>query len=101
MGDLYKKNDNYHFSFPFEYIKKNYGDGEYDMATAYMETDVVWDDSEEGYVINYYIPNDYYIDTNEGNGDEYEIFTCLIESQLMDMLDSIGIPAGAVSTLGR
>lgn len=26
----YKKDDSYHFSLPFEYIQKNYGNGNYD-----------------------------------------------------------------------
>lgn len=40
-----KKDDSYHFSIPFEYIEKNYGEGNYDIGTAYMEIDVQWDDT--------------------------------------------------------
>lgn len=48
MEDLsyLKKDDSYHFSFPFEYIKKNHGNDKYDIAIAYMDVDVEWSDAE-------------------------------------------------------
>ena len=55
MEDLsyLKKEDSYHFSIPLEYIKKNYGNDNYDIAIAYMDVDVQWDDNEQGYMMYY------------------------------------------------
>ena len=32
-----KKQNNYHFTIPFEYIKKNYGNDNYDIGITHME----------------------------------------------------------------
>ena len=94
--DSLKKNDSYHFSFPFEYIKKNYGDGKYDIAIAYMEIDVVWDSTYHGYQISHNVPDMHKIDPNEGNGDEEEFYTNFIYFDVMDKLASLGIGPSAV-----
>ena len=46
--DSLKRADCYHFSIPFEYIEKNYGNDIYEVAIACMEIDVDWDESNGG-----------------------------------------------------
>lgn len=86
-----KQDDNYHFTIPFEYIKKNYGNDNYDIAITNMEVDVQWSDSEKGYVISYYIPDMHLIDPSEGNGDEDELYEYAVEQIVLDKLESMGI----------
>ncbi len=94
--DSLKREDSYHFSIPFEYIVKNYGNDRYDVDTAYMEIDVVWDPDYHGYQISHYVPDMYKIDPNEGNGDEEEFYRNLVYFEVMDKLDSLGIGPSAV-----
>lgn len=86
-----KKNDSYHFSIPFEYIEKNYGNENYDIGTAYMEIDVIWDDTCCGYTINHSCPDMYKIDQNEGNGDENEFYNNIVYYDVIEKLESLGI----------
>ena len=100
--DTLKKEDHYHFSIPFEYIKKNYGNGEYDIAEALMEVDVDWDDFDHGYRVSFNCPDMYLIDPDEGNGDEEEIYSSAVENTVLRHLRSMGIPNKAmVGGLGR
>lgn len=94
--DSLKKADSYHFSIPFEYIKKNYGNDKYDVATTNMEIDVVWDADYHGYQISHYVPDMYLIDPSEGNGDEDEFYSQIVYFEVMDKLDSLGIPPSAI-----
>ena len=97
-----KKNDSYHFTVPFEYIKKNYGDGIYDIATTNMEVDVTWDDFDNGYVITFNAPEMYLIDPAEGNGDEEEFYESWVESKVLSRLEAMGITYEAlVGGIGR
>lgn len=91
-----KKEDCYHFSIPFEYIKKNYGDGNYDIGTAQMEIDVNWDDMCCGYRITHNCPDMYKIDSNEGNGDENEFYDNYVERIVFEKLEELGIGATAL-----
>jgi len=86
-----KQKDHYHFSIPFEYIEKNYGNDTYDIAEAIMEIDVDWDESNLGYRISHYCPDMNKIDPAEGNGDEEEIYVHTIEQEVLERLDSMGI----------
>ncbi len=97
-----KQSDHYHFSVPFEYIEKNYGNGEYDIANAVMEVDVNWDDYEHGYRISFYCPDMYKIDPAEGNGSEESFYDSVVEDVVLGQLDSMGITSEArVSGTGR
>ncbi len=87
----YKQDDHYHFSIPFEYIKKNYGNDRYDIAEAVMEVDVDWDNANAGYVISYDCPDKYNIDPLEGNGDIDEFYNSEVETKVLDQLYSLGI----------
>lgn len=93
-----KKDDHYHFSVPFEYIEKNYGNDNYDIATMNMEVDVDWDASEEGYVITYYAPMFDLVDPAEGNGDIHVFYEYHVDPIVRNELDMLGIPAGAIAT---
>lgn len=90
-----KQDDSYHFTIPFEYIEKNYGDDQYDIATTNMEVDVEWSESERGYRISYYAPEEYLIDPVEGNGDIDEIYEYSVEPIVLQKLDSMGITSEA------
>lgn len=94
----YKKDDSYHFSLPFEYIQKNYGNGNYDIATTNMEIDVEWDDNEEGYRITYSVPDMYLIDPAEGNDDEEGFYENIVRWQLFDILSTYGIGVESICT---
>lgn len=104
---MYKKNDlshlkkeeSYHFRIPFEYIKKNYGNGNYDIETAYMNVDVRWDDYNQGYTMYYSCSEEYLIDMNEGNGDLEDFFENIIEDIVRDELDSYGIYTNAICSI--
>lgn len=91
-----KQDDSYHFSIPFEYIKKNYGNGNYDIDTINMEVDVQWSDTEKGYAISYNAPDFYLVDPNEGNGDEDSFYEYDVEWKVLDELESIGIYSEAL-----
>lgn len=96
MLDRLKKNDHYHFSIPFEYIEKNYGNNEYDIAVAYMEVDVNWDYDEKGYKISFYCNEENDIDESEGNGDLESFYSSYVEDIILEELDSLGIYAEAL-----
>ena len=73
-----KGNDNYHFSIPFTYIKKRLGNDEYEDGMATMEVDFTWDESQLGYTVSYFCPDESDIDPAEGNGSiddfwEYDV----------------------------
>ena len=91
-----KKDDSYHFSIPFEYIKKNYGDDNYDIETAYMEVDVRWDEYEQGYKMYYSCSEEYLIDPREGNGTLEEFWENDVEDKVRDELASYGIYTDAI-----
>lgn len=91
-----KKDDSYHFSIPFEYIKKNYGDDNYDIETAYMEVDVRWDEYEQGYKMYYSCSEEYLIDPREGNGTLEEFWENDVEDKVRDELSSYGIYTDAI-----
>ena len=90
-----KQDDHYHFSIPFEYIEKNYGNDNADMATAIMEVDVDWDDIDNGYKITYNCPLEYLIDQSQGNSDIDGFYEYAVEYQVLALLDSMGITAEA------
>lgn len=94
--DTLKKEDSYHFSIDFEYIEKNYGDDQYDIATATMEVDIIWDSDVHGYRVSYYCPDEGLIDQNEGNGDIDDFYEHHIELEVLDRLKSMGIYADAM-----
>ena len=91
-----RKSNHYHFSIPFEYIEKNYGEGNYDISTTNMEVDVNWDDSQNGYVITHDVPEMNMIDPNEGNSDEQGFYDCGVEEIVLNRLSSMGIGAEAL-----
>ena len=86
-----KKEDNHHFSIPFEYIEKNYGDDNYDIATAYMDCDVEWDDFNEGYTCHYSCSEESSIDPEEGNGSLEDFYQEQVIPALQDALEEEGI----------
>ncbi len=94
--DSLKQEDSYHFSIDFEYIEKNYGNDEYDIAIATMEVDVVWDSKDHGYKISYYCPDEELIDPNEGNGTVDDFYQHIIKFEVLDELESLGIPTEAI-----
>ena len=94
--DTLKKDDHYHFSIPFEYIKKKHGDRDYDIAVAHMEVDVDWSDFNHGYELSYHCPDAYLIDPNEGNGDIEDFWEIDVRPIVEDELDSLGIGSSAI-----
>lgn len=100
--DLLKQDDSYHFSIPFEYIEKNYGNGVYDIAEATMEVDVNWDSARHGYAISFHCPDMYKIDPAEGNSGIEEFYDVVVEDIVLARLDSMGITSSArVDGIGR
>jgi len=95
-----KKEDHYHFSIPFTYIKKKYGNDQYDDGTAIMEVDVDWDESNLGYSITHHVPDMHLIDPAEGNGTEENFWEYPVYFEVKDELESMGIPAEALSNGG-
>lgn len=91
-----KKKDRYHFSIPFEYIKKNLGNDNYDIAVTKMEVDVKWSDSELGYIISYHVPKMHLIKRSEGNGTEADFYNYDVEPIVLDKLRALGITAEAL-----
>ena len=94
--DSLKQDDSYRFSIPFEYIEKNYGNDNYDIAETIMDIDVEWDSYEHGYKVSYSCPDADRISTAEGNEDLEGIYTDLIEGEVFEKLDSMGITAEAL-----
>ena len=92
-----RQEDHYHFSIPFEYIEKNYGNDNYDIATAYMEVDVDWDESIGGYGANYYCPEEGLIDQSQGNSDIDGFFESDVYFVLKDELEEEGVSSGAMA----
>lgn len=93
--DSLKKEDHYHFSVPFTYIKKRLGDDEYVDGTTTMEVDIDWNESQHGYVASYHVPDMNLIDPNDGNPDEEGIWEDDVCYKVTDRLSSMGIPAEA------
>lgn len=94
--DSLKRADCYHFSIPFEYIEKNYGNDIYEVAIACMEIDVDWDESNGGYTISYSCPDEYLIDSAQGNSGIDEFFENEVYFKLIGELDSEGISREAI-----
>lgn len=86
-----KQDDSYHFSIPFEYIKKNYGNGQYDIGVTNMEVDVVWSELSLGYQISYYVPDMDLIDPEEGNSDVDEFYDWAVAPIIEEKLDDLGV----------
>lgn len=86
-----KKEDSYTFSYPFEYIAKNYGDDNYDIDTAMMDVRVEWSDFQAGYEVSYEVPDMHKIDPAQGNGDAQEFFEGDVYWRLIADLDALGI----------
>ncbi len=91
-----KKKDHYHFSISFTYIKKNYGNDQYDDGTAIMEVDVDWDEAALGYRITHYVPDMYLIDPAEGNGTEDDFWQDTVYYEVKNKLAAIGISEEAL-----
>lgn len=96
LGSL-KQEDHYHFSIPFEYIRTNHGNDNYDIATACMEVDVDWDDSVGGYGVCYYCPDESHIDQSQGDSDIDGFFEYGVSDALREMLEDEGIGGETMS----
>lgn len=100
-----KRNDSYHYSIPFEYVKEVY-DLENDdvlMDTAYIEIDVEWSDETLGYEFSYYCSTDIpqiVIDGMEINETIEGIFNHVTDDELMDRLHSDGIENEVIGLSG-
>lgn len=88
-----KKDDTYHFSYPYEYIVNRHGDEDDDveLANATVDIRVSWDDSSApGYELSYQVsaptslPNDF-------TTSEEGIFREVRDTYLTNDLASIGI----------
>ncbi|MDQ0375942.1 hypothetical protein [Cellulomonas humilata] len=86
-----KKDDSYTFTYPFEYIAKNHGNDNYDIATTDMFVRVEWSDTEAGYAMAYDVPEMYKIDPSEGNGDAASFYDSAVSWRLEDDLNALGI----------
>jgi hypothetical protein len=93
-----KKDDDYHFSYSFEYIAKNHGNDIYDIETTNMEVSVNWSDSYLGYVISYNIPEMYKIDASQGNGSEADFYNEDVHWRLISDLEDMDIGAEAIAS---
>lgn len=87
----FKKGDSYSFTYPFEYIAKNHGNDNYDVATADMVVRVEWNESEAGYSMTYDVPDMHKIDPAEGNGDAESFYESDVYRRFEDDLDALGI----------
>lgn len=94
--DSLKKEDHYHFSIPFTFIKKKLGDDQYEDGTAIMEVDVDWDGYQHGYVFTYYCPDMYLIDPAEGNGTVDDFWDYDVRDALLEKLESLDIYSQAI-----
>lgn len=86
-----KKDDSYTFTYPFEYIVKNYGNDEYDVDTADMVVQVEWSDAQAGYVVSYDVPDIHKIDPAQGNSDADGFYESDVHWRLTTDLGSFGI----------
>ncbi len=93
-----KQDDSYTFTYPFEYIAKNYGNDKYDIETADMVVHVDWNDALEGYVISYDVPDMDKIDPAQGNSDAAGFYDYAVYDKLYSDLDELGIGPEAIST---
>ena len=92
--DSLKGDDHYHFSIPFEYIEKNYGNDQYDIAETTMEVDVDWSDTNHGYEIAYSAP---YADVKENQGNSLdEIYSYEVYDKVVDALEGLGVSGSAI-----
>lgn len=94
--DSLMQEESYHFSIPFEYIKRHLGDDEVEMGTTNMEVDVRWDYDEHSYRITYYVPEMDLIDPAEGNGNEDEFYQAAVEPIVLDRLLDLDIGYSAL-----
>jgi hypothetical protein len=85
-----KKDDHYVFRYTFEFILKNFANGNHEIDTAEMIVNVDWSEPENGYKVVYSIPEMHKIDPLEGNPDEAGFFED-IYTQLISDLDSLGV----------
>ena len=95
--DSLKLEDSYHFSIPFEYIETNYGNDNYDFATATMEVDFTWSDWEHGYTLSYYSPDAAMIDPSQGNGSIEDFYEYGVRDKALELMDDEGIPVMAIT----
>jgi len=86
-----KKEDSYTFTYPFEYIAKNFGNDQYDIAVAEMVVRLQWDDSQAGYTHSYEVPAMHAIDPTQGNSDAAGFFDSDVFWRLQSDLDAMGI----------
>lgn len=86
-----KKDDSYTFTYHFEYIAKNHGNDNYDIAMATMVVRVEWSDLQAGYVISYDVPDMHKIDPSQGNGDAESFYENHVYWRLVADLDALGI----------
>jgi hypothetical protein len=86
-----KRDDSYTLTYPFDYIAKNYGNDNYDIATADMIVTLTWSEAEAGYKVAYDVPEMAKIDPSEGNSDAAGFYEYGVYSKLIDELDALGI----------
>jgi hypothetical protein len=89
--------DEYNFSYSYEYIVKHYGDGDDDveLANAIVNIRVSWDDtSTPGYILSYqvYAPTSL---PNAYTSNEEEVFEEVVSKYLVNDLISIGVSRAA------
>lgn len=94
--DSLKKEDHYHFTVPFTYIKKKLGDDQYEDGTAIMEVDVDWDSFQHGYVITHHCPDMHLIDPAEGNGTADDYWNEVVIDDVWERLASLDIGSQAI-----
>ena len=94
--DSLKKEDEYEFDIPFEYIVKHYGDDEAEMETAIMNVKVEWDSSEHGYKISYSCYDEDKIDPAEGNGTIDDFYEEIVYYEVTEKLYEEGIGPSAI-----
>ncbi|ORI14808.1 hypothetical protein [Rhodococcus sp. 1168] len=93
-----KQDENYSFTYSFEYIAKNYGDGKYDIHTADMFVQVDWSDAQAGYVISYDVPDIAKIDPEQGNSGAEGFYESSVYDRLMSDLESLDIGPQIIAT---
>jgi hypothetical protein len=86
-----KQDDSYSFSYPFEYIAANHGNDKYDIGTATMNVTLAWNDAEEGYRVDFDVPDMQKIDPSLGNGDARRFYEDDVYPRLMSDLAGLGI----------
>ena len=85
--DSLKKEDHYHFTVPFTYIKKKLGDDQYEDGTAIIQ---------HGYVITHHCPDMHLIDPAEGNGTADDYWNEVVIEDVWERLESLDIGAQAI-----